>query len=210
MKKILCLIILLVIVLPVLAYTPEKTHVFQEGKLIRASQLNQNEDDFFNALTDGGARLIFKSVSTNSLSAPSFTYRTVQTINKFIAFNEFAQVSNNVSQYVYESSKGRGRLVVSGNDTIIAPLILPNGSTITILTPSADSFIIVTMNRVPSNNGTVSVVATCSGTTAQTNITTPIIDNAGYSYYLIGQSTSTNRYFQYVKVTYTTSTLKMD
>lgn len=192
------------------AYIPEKTYVYQEGTIIKNSELNQNEDDFFNAITDGRADLIIKSVSTNLLSSNTFTYRSVQTINKYISFSEFGQVTNSASVYVPQHNIGVGRIVAVTPNFIVAPVIFPNGSVITSIVPSADYWVNITLNRVAQNTSNISVVGFCSGTTNASSLTNTTVDNTGYSYFLTAQTTSANKALQYVKITYTNSTLRMD
>lgn len=195
MKKFLCVILMMFLAVPTFAYVPEKTHVFQSGAVIRASELNQNEDDFFNALNDGNSYLKVDTVSANS-----FYYNSTVTRYKYVSFAEFYGANYSVSTNYSGASSAAGR----GKAT--AQVLLPNGATITQL--YLDSSGCVTANLVKQTASSGATASICAATaTSNSTACSSVVDNSTYQYLVVLDYLATTGKFYRVKVTYTTNVL---
>lgn len=206
MKKIIWIVVLLLLMnIGVYAVAPEKTHVFQSGALIKASELNQNEDDFFNAITDGTKDLTIDDLTADVITATSFKYKTTQTVTKIISFSSFHSVTSNVAYY-YNNYLNNGEYLVADTLVAAAPVYFPNGATVTGLMVSGSAGVIVTLNRQVTTSTTVVAMATATATTADASITSSTIDNDGYSYYLVTEADTIGDDLYYVRLNYTLTT----
>jgi hypothetical protein len=202
MKK---LIVGLLLVGLCFAYVPEKTYTFQSGGLIKASELNQNEDDFFNALTDRDADLAVNSVSANLIGLTSSTI-TVSTVSasKNILSTAFINASANYTAYG-NSMSGWGYFYVTTNYGCVAPVYLGNGTVLTSATISANSGITGGLYAIsPTTAALIQIMPITPNSTTTVSYT---IDNTTYGY-MIWVTTNINQtYLSYVRLGYSSSTL---
>lgn len=202
-------ILLCVLLLLTGCAVPEKTHVFQSGGVIRASELNQNFDDFFNALTDGTADLTVDTVSANSITGTSYLYTSTKTITKVISCVAFNPITTNATSYYnYEAAATiYGLYAATGTYKALAPIYLPDNAIVTILQVSADATVTVTLNRQTLNSSTVVEMATAVGGTSDTSITSGTIDADSYTYWLTSGASATSAKIYTVSITYTLTQL---
>jgi hypothetical protein len=178
------------------AYAPEKTYQFQAGALIRASELNQNEDDFFNAITDGNADL-----TAGTVSASSFVYASLSTQYRYVDYTQF-----NGSTYTV-STNYSGKFSATGGSKAKAQLFIPNGATITQLYVYSTSGVTVNLITQIVAGTTTTNLAAASITTNSVALSS-VVANTTYMYLLDCNIESTATSLYGVKVTYTTT--KMD
>ncbi len=196
MKKLLLIVLLIGMVF---AYVPEKTYTFQAGELIRADRLNKNEDDFYNALTDGLADLTVGTVSCNTITSTTYNYTTTQLVTYSITPADTVPCT---ITYTFVNG-GSAASTATTNIAALAPVHIPQGAILTNFLVSANTQCTVSLYQQTIDTTTVVTINTITGGTSTTNVTSTI-DNGSYLYYIkIGfNNAGATRYYYYTKLQY--------